>query len=139
VCFDADVYAFDNKEVQIASGTQVIVYSGMPADAPTRQPGTTQRAVAIKAEDATVRFASPGAELRLLAANGSVVHQRQFLTSESFTPLEMRALRKADGTALLLCLPSGATPPAGLAALRLTCVFEMPERTCRFGGERAVQ
>jgi hypothetical protein len=31
----------------------------------------------------------------------------------------MRALRNADGTAVILCLPSGATPPTGLAALKL--------------------
>lgn len=56
----------------------------------------------------------------MLAPDGTtVVHQRSFFTADAFTPLTMRAVRKLDGTALVLFSTSGSPPPA----LRLHFAF----------------
>jgi hypothetical protein len=107
-------------EPPLRDGTQVQVFSGAPADAPAREPGTVQRFVADDSASAQVLFASPGIELRLLDAGRNVVHQRQFLTDDRFSPLPMSAIRKGDGTSILLFLPVGS---AVVSSVRLAFTF----------------
>lgn len=114
-------FAFGETEPELADGMQVHVLAVSPASAPEREPGTTQRFVASSSSAPSAHFAAPGVELRLLAADGkSVLHQRQFATSDEFTPFPMRAVRKLDGTALLLFADEGTAVPA---ALRLDFKF----------------
>jgi hypothetical protein len=90
---------------------------------PLREPGTVLAFAASDTSLEAVHFAGPGIEVRLLAKDGeAIVHQRRFLPDSAFTPVPMRALRKLDGTALLL-FPD---PPAALGAtshLRLRWTF----------------
>jgi hypothetical protein len=116
-------YEFDpSTEAPIADGTQVVVFAGTAAEAPAREPGTTQRFLAADATAATTHFAAPGVELRVLNPAGDVVHQRQFRVPEAFAGFQMRAVRKLDGTGVLLFLPSDVAPPP-LSVLRLTFVL----------------
>jgi len=113
-------YEFSAEESDLPDGTQAQIFSGVATDAPTREPGTAHYFVAASASEASTHFAAPGVEFRLLAPDATtVVHQRSFFTADAFTPLTMRAVRKLDGTALLLFSTSGSAPPA----LRLHLTF----------------
>jgi hypothetical protein len=115
-----DYFAF-GAEPALPEGTRVQIFSGIAADAPPREPGTTQRFVATTASEAAVHFSGPGVELRVVNGMGTVVHQRQFLTDDAYAPLPMSAIRKVDGTALFLMLSTGAiTAPTLRLAFTLT-------------------
>lgn len=114
-----EYFAF-GAEAPLPEGTRVEIFSGTAADAPPPEPGTAQRFVATNTGDATIHFADPGVEVRVKDGLGVVLHQRQFLTDDTYAVLPMTAVRKVDGTALFLLLPSGS--PVG-AALRLAFAF----------------
>jgi hypothetical protein len=101
-------YFVFGDEPPLQDGTQVRIFSGTAANAPARDPGTTQRFAAATDADAHVQFAAPGVELRLFDLSGNIVHQREFRTDDAFTPLAMSAIRKVDGTAMFLLLPTNA-------------------------------
>jgi hypothetical protein len=117
-------FAFD-AEAPFPDGRQIQIVATDATDAPPPDAGVTQRFVAATAADAAVHFASPGAELRLLAPDGTVVHRRPFPSPEAFVPLALRALRKLDGTAALLFVDpaTGAGVGAPPATLRLRLTF----------------
>jgi hypothetical protein len=115
-------FLFSNEEETLGDGTQVRLFSGDASAAPPRPPGTTQRFVAIDPPSAEVHFPASGVELRLLAPDGTVIHQRQFLPDGDFTPTAMRAIRKVDGTAFFLFPAAGVTLPSAFA-LRLSFAF----------------
>jgi hypothetical protein len=117
----AEYYQF-GAEGPLEDGTAVLVLAGSAAEAPAREPGTTHRFLAAKAGEGTLHFVAPGVELRLRDSAGRLVHQRQFRTPDVFTGLELRAVRKLDGTGLVLFLPTDVTPPP-LSVLRLTFVL----------------
>lgn len=109
--------------LSLDDGVQVRVFAIAAVNAPAREPGTIQRFVALDAASETVHFTSPGVELRLLGADGTtVIHQRRFLTSDAYSPFPMRALRKLDGTAVLL-FPDPLVAGSGVAAMRLHWKF----------------
>jgi hypothetical protein len=116
-------YEFAENETEIADGIQVQVFSSHVDDAPPRAPGTTQRFVAENPGEGELHFAAPGVELRLLAPTGAVLHQRQFLTAEAYTPVAAQAIRKLDGTALFLFVPSGTVIPGPPTSLRVSLTF----------------
>jgi hypothetical protein len=119
----ASYFDFAADEPELADGVQVRVLAVAATEAPQREPGTTQRFVAASSADAAVHFGAPGVELRLSAPGGEeIAHQRHFPSNAAFVPFPMRALRKLDGTALILFVApdsAGAAP----AALRLRWTF----------------
>lgn len=106
------------SEGALADGTALHIFTGSTSAAPPL-PGTEQRF----AGDGTARFPASGVELRLESPSGSVLHQRQFLPAGAFTALDLRALRKPDGTGLILFTPAGSALPALPATLRLAFRF----------------
>lgn len=116
-----DYFTFGVGEVDVADGTRVLILPPVPdgEDPPEREPGTLQRFLPSTATPATLTFAAPGVELRLVAPDGDVVHQRRFSTPEAYTAFPMLAVRKLDGTAALLFVTGGSAPPA----LRLRWTF----------------
>ncbi len=116
-------FEFDESDPELEEGTEVRVLAVAATEAPQREPGTTQRFVAAVPADALVQFNVPGVELRLLAPDETTVaHERRFPTADAFAPFPMRAVRKLDGTALVLFVSPDVTVPAP-AALRLRWTF----------------
>lgn len=111
-------YEFEGEE-PLGDGVTVQVFSGVLADAPERRPGTAQRFVAEDASTAQVHFPSTGLELRLVGSAGAVIHQRQFLPASAYSAVDVRAVRKADGSALFLFAAPGTTLPT-TGSLRLS-------------------
>jgi hypothetical protein len=119
-------FEFGSDESDLDDGTQVRVYAISPApepplEAPPREPGTVQKFVATDSGSEVVHFNAPGVELRLVAPDGETVsHQRRFLTSDGFMPFPLQAVRKLDGTGLVLFTTDAGSVPA---ALRLRFTF----------------
>ena len=108
-------FEFGAEEPPLADGTQARVLAVASANAPEREPGTIQRFVASSAAEAAVHFTAPGVELRLVASDGrTVAHQRRFLAPAGFDTYPLRALRKLDGTGLILFTTAPGPAPAGL-------------------------
>jgi len=104
-------FEFADDDPALADGTQVKVLAVSPSNAPPRQPGTTQRFAATEPSEEAAHFTAPGVELRVVAPDASVVHQRRFFSSASGR-FDLRALRKKDGTAILLFVSPDSTGPA---------------------------
>jgi len=113
-------FTFGSDEEELDDGIQVRVSALSPSNAPPREPGTAQRFAAADPTAEEVHFDANGAELRLLAPDGSVLHQRRFLGADAYSAFPMHALRKLDGTAVLLVASAGGATPA---ALRLRWTF----------------
>ncbi|HEV7669995.1 MAG TPA: hypothetical protein VGS22_15850 [Thermoanaerobaculia bacterium] len=112
-------HAFGEEE-DLLAGTRIRVHGVLPSPAALREPGLTLRSVARTGESGRLRLSSSrGAELRLVAPDGTPGHARTFLGPETYTPVTATVLRKADGTGLVL-LPEG---DAGADSLRLTLTY----------------
>jgi hypothetical protein len=122
---DWSTYFVFGNEPPLPDGTRVRIFADVPADAPPREPGTTQRFITTDPATAHVTFSVPGVELRLLAPDGSVLDQRRFLTRDGFDSFDVRVLRRPDGTAFLVFVPPQTpNPPIGKpATLRLDLTF----------------
>jgi hypothetical protein len=131
-------FEFPADDPSLADGMQVKVLAASSSGAPPRQPGSTQRFVAANPTEEAVHFTAPGVEVRLVAPDASVVHQRRFFSSASARS-DLRALRKKDGTAILLFVSPDSTEPAPTTlALRWTfkgAVGDQDLRLRRGGGE----
>jgi hypothetical protein len=100
------VYEFGSENV-IAPGTQIVVNSGNPDNAPPAVPRVLQRFRAPAGTPSDVQLAGNAADLRLVDPLGAVVHARRFLNNATnYNPVTFQVLRKADGTAFFL-LPAG--------------------------------
>jgi hypothetical protein len=106
-------YAFGQEEV-LPAGARVRVLSGSPTDPPPSEPGVSYRYVVPEGESGELRLAPTGAELRIVGPYQTTGHARQFLPDSLFIPAneDIRVLRKADGTGLILL----AAPPAQLSS-----------------------
>ena len=107
----------------MGDGVKILIFSGaepIPASAPI---GTTLRFVAASTAEAAAVFPAAGVELRLMAPDGSVKHQRQFLPDGAFVALDMAVVRKIDGTAFLLCPAGGGGLPSSAKVMRLSFMF----------------
>ncbi|HEV7514915.1 MAG TPA: hypothetical protein VGR07_01315, partial [Thermoanaerobaculia bacterium] len=106
-------------EEHLLAGTRLRIHATLPAPAAPPEPGVTLRSVALAGESGRLRLDPGGAELRLVAADGTPGHSRTFLGPAAYTPVSFQVLRKADATGLFL-LPAG---DAGAGALRLTLTY----------------
>jgi hypothetical protein len=84
-----------------------------------------RRFAATLSDRGTIRFPAAAVELRLIGGALGVVHERRFLADGEYQPVaDVRVLRKADGTAFMVVLPSAEAPGSLLVPaeyrLRLT-------------------
>jgi hypothetical protein len=84
-----------------------------------------RRFVATLADQGSIRLPASGVQLRLVAGRDDVVHARSFLPDDDYESIDdVRVLRKADGTAFLVTVPSTTAPGSRLIPadyrLRLT-------------------
>ncbi|HEX6075892.1 MAG TPA: hypothetical protein VFZ32_11605, partial [Micromonosporaceae bacterium] len=120
-------HAFTGEDL-LPAGTRVQVLSGNEAEAPSaaEQAGLARRFVATLADRGTIRLPATGVALRLVSGRDDVVHARSFLPKEDYQSIDdVRVLRKADGTAFVVIVPSTTAPGSQLEPtdyrLRLTC------------------
>jgi hypothetical protein len=107
------VYEFGSENM-IAPGTQIVINSGNPDNPPPAVPRITRRFRASAGALGDVQLAANAVDLRLVDAQGKVVHARRFLNAMTgYGPIAFHLLRKADGTAFFF-LPAG---PAGAGFL----------------------
>ena len=113
-------FTFANDDA-VGDGREILVFSGAEETAVSHVVGTVQRFVATSAMTAAAVFPSAGVELRLVAPDGTVKHQRQF--QGTFAPFDAAVIRKPDGTAFFLFPAGGGALPSGAKTLRLSFVF----------------
>jgi hypothetical protein len=101
----ASVHEFGAENVA-SDGTRVIIYSGSSGDAPPAQGSVWQRFRAGTGEVGDLKLAEDAVDLRLVSPDGTVAHARRFFRDGLYNPLQIRLLRKADGTAFFI-LPVG--------------------------------
>jgi hypothetical protein len=97
------------QEMPLPAGTQVRVYSGSQADRHSTGAGTISRFVASAPDRGKVRFPANGVRLRLCASGSAVGSARYFLPSSAFQSINVRLLRKADGTGFFMVPAAGTT------------------------------
>jgi hypothetical protein len=119
-------HAFAGEDL-LPAGTRVQVLSGNEAEAPSaaEQAGLARRFVATLADRGTIRLPATGVALRLVSGRDDVVHARSFLLEADYQPIDdVGVLRKADGTAFVVIVPSPTAPGSQLEPadyrLRLT-------------------
>jgi hypothetical protein len=112
-------YAF-GQEARLPAGTRVRVYAGSLRDAPPEEAGVVQRFAAPPEEGGQQRLTpAGGATLRVVAPDGSAGHTRHFWPMARYaTDLtdDVRLLRNADGTGLVLLAARGNAPTGSLLA-----------------------
>jgi hypothetical protein len=114
-------YAFEQEE-RLPAGTQVHVYAGSSTiHPPPQEPSTLQRFVSTLDETGQLHFLANGADLRLVAPGGKIGHERRFLPDATYeAPLDIRVLRKADGTGCFIFQAGGAAFETGIYRLSMT-------------------
>lgn len=110
-----DWYQFDVAIGWRAAGRRFRIFAGRSADSLVA-PGAGEEYMFQEAAPANfrARLRAPGADLRLVGANGQRGHTRRFLPDASYTAEPAaRVLRAADGTGMLVFIPGAG--PAGAA------------------------
>jgi hypothetical protein len=103
-------YAF-GQEDPLPVGTRVRVYSGNERAAPPPESGLIRRFIASGNDPGALNFPFAGVDLRVVNPNGTIAHTRRFLPGGDYASVPARVLRKADGTAFFIVVPSA--DPAG--------------------------
>jgi hypothetical protein len=95
-------YSFDQSEPSFAAGTRLRVFSGSSDSAPAEVAGTIDRFRASTGESGQAVFEENLVAVRLLHADGTVAHEREFPADDAYFATNMRLLRNPDGTAFML-------------------------------------
>jgi hypothetical protein len=96
------VFVFPSAEGHPA-GTRIAIYSCSVDDAPQAQPGTVQYFRAASGNPGDLVLNDSAVDLRLVTADGDVIHARRFLGHNDFNLLANCGLvRKADETAFVV-------------------------------------
>jgi hypothetical protein len=95
-----DLFYRFGDEPRLSPGTRVRVYSGSPIDAPPVEPNVVRRFAAAADDPGMPRLPRDGADLRLIDGGGVIQHARTILPPNAFAPINVRLLRKSDGTAV---------------------------------------
>jgi hypothetical protein len=123
-CFDevrivppewASYYTFGEEE-PLPPGTRIQVCSGnykdMPPEKMIADHKTIWRFASTLDDHGRLRFPESRVDLRIHESNqDGIRHTRRFLNNSSYESVKMKVLRKADGTAMFLIVPSGFRRP----------------------------
>jgi len=110
----ANYYAFSHEE-RMPAGTRLRVFAGSERHVPEEQLGLVRRFIAAGDESGQLRFPVGGVDLRVVAPGSIEGHTRCFLPAFNSVG-GIRVIRKADGTALFLLVPTTSPPGYALAA-----------------------
>lgn len=132
----ATYYEF-GREPRLPAGTRLRVYSGSAIGAPAPDPGVAQRFVATLDNPGVARFDGRGVHLRVVASTGHIEHARPFLPDTDYTAVSPRVLRKRDGTAFFVTVPSIGAAGTALAAgdYRLRFTYRRDNRAADPGSQ----
>jgi len=100
-------YTFD-RELPISAGNRVKIVSAKAVAAPNSR--TSIRAAADLDDSTFLRLPPSGVHLRIVAPDQTVAHGRQFIPLAEFGDFPFQALRKADGTGILIAPASAIAP-----------------------------
>ncbi|HEV8239544.1 MAG TPA: hypothetical protein VGS57_09265 [Thermoanaerobaculia bacterium] len=130
-------HAFGEEE-WLAAGTRVRIQARPNAAAAAA--GLVLRSAALAGDSGTARFDPHGVELRLAAPDGSAGHARAFLPPTAYAAIGFDALRKADGTGVVL-IPKVSEGAAGPLRLELTFHRDRADagRTFSQAGDRSAE
>jgi|GEM_PF-476606 len=135
-------YAFTGEE-PLPAGTRVQVFSSDEAGAPaTQQPGLTRRFVATLVDPGSIHLPASGAALRLVSGRADIAHARSFLPEQDYQSIaDVRVLRKGDGTAFVVIVPSTAPPGSQLepAGYRMRLTYRRDNRVLDPGSVVLIQ
>jgi hypothetical protein len=121
------IFTFGREDAR-SDGTMVVIHSGSPDGAPPAPFRTLDRFRAATGNPGDLQLIGDVVDLRLRAADGSVIHARRFISPGRYVRQSFRLLRKADGTAFFI-LPTGdlaASFPAG--GFRIDATFRRDNR-----------
>ena len=128
-----ETYSAFANEGLLPAGTPVQVLSGNEFVAGTSadQAGLARRFAATLADRGSIRLPGSEAELRLVAGSSDLLHARSFLPSADYVSIaDVRVLRKADGTAFAVVVPSTQVPGSHLvpASYRVRLTYRRDNR-----------
>jgi hypothetical protein len=111
----SNYYAF-RREVLLPAGTRVRLHAGNRENAPPLERGVVPHFIAALDERGRLQLSANGADLRLVASNGTIGHSRRFLPNDHHTTVGAKVLRKADGTGLFVLVPGATAAGTALVA-----------------------
>jgi hypothetical protein len=91
----------------LVPGARLRLFSGNATAAPPAEAGVTQRFAAVGTDAGTIHFSASAVDVMLVARDGRVLHARRFLRPSAYSALNVRVLRKRDGTAFFIAPASG--------------------------------
>ncbi|MCP4257776.1 MAG: hypothetical protein GY774_09655 [Planctomycetes bacterium] len=94
-------YTF-RREERLPAGTHARIFSGNAAEVSTKEPGVIRRFAASLNERGELRFPEEGVKLRIVNPNSIVNHARHFLPDHEYSPVNIKVLRKGDGTGFFI-------------------------------------
>lgn len=101
-------YTFTRKE-KLPAGTRVQVFSGNAAEAPPEEAGVVRRFKASLNEQGQLWLPTDCVDIRLSMPDGSVGHARRFLPDSEYQDVDIRMLRKGDGTGFIVLAPAATS------------------------------
>lgn len=139
-----ELYRFDQEAPPADATTIVIRADGPPTSPSPDTPRLVTRYRAAGGDPGVIALGADHVDLRLVDRSGRVQHARRFHRDGLYAALGFRALRKADGTGLVLLPAGGAAFPAG--DLRLSAAFRRDNRAAdadslvlSVGGDRSAE
>ncbi|MGH8067489.1 MAG: hypothetical protein ACRERE_20095 [Candidatus Entotheonellia bacterium] len=114
-------YYIFGPEARLPAGTRVRMFAGSRSDAPDEgEPGVVRRFMASLGEHGQLRLPTTGVDLRLAASGAVSGHMRTFLPESDYAPVDVRVLRRADGTGFFMVTPAGPAFATGQYRLEMT-------------------
>ena len=111
----APYYIFERGS-KLPAGSRLRVFAGNRTDALSDEPGVIPHFVAQLDERGRLRLSEDGAQLQVRARGLTGGHNRGFLPADEYVSLDVRVLRKADGTGFFVLAPGAAPPGSELLA-----------------------
>jgi hypothetical protein len=108
-------YTFDEDE-QWPAGTRIRVWGGSESASHETPGGVLARFGAALGEEGMLMFGTDSVRLRVRTPSVGSGHTHEFLAPSNWVTVAPRVLRKADGTAFFLLIPSMQPPGSALNA-----------------------
>ena len=119
-------HTFDREPRPLPTGTRVRLHAGSAEDPHDAEPGVERRFLATGPGGGAVRLPPTGVALRVVGPAPASGHSRWFSPQSAYAPVELGALRNADGTGVLLARTDGQ--PLEPGDYRLAWTYDLDNR-----------
>jgi hypothetical protein len=99
-------YNFADEQI-LGAGARLQIFPGNAMDAPAAVDNVAYRFVSKLNDPGSLHFIADSVDLRLIDPKDNIVHARRFFTNSSYSTLNAKVIRRADGTGFAIVVPSG--------------------------------